>query len=115
MPLEHAFSRLGFQDNPNYGRRRDTRGLIARIKRYRTGTKAYSVIRSFLYWLDVMSRKDMQSWNKRAKQVKAMIIDSHTFPDNYINNDDKSGMINLINYELYKEKTRLIGIKRKRR
>lgn len=114
MPLEHAFSRFGFQDNPRYGKRDDMRGLVAKLDRYRKGSKAYSVIRSWAFWLEVMSRHDFKAWKKRGAQIRAMIVDCHTFPDAYIKNNDKSGMINMLNYEIDKQEARVIVGKRQR-
>lgn len=108
MPLEHAFSRFGFQDNRSYGKQSDTVGVESRLRRYRKSGKAYSVIRSFFFWLDVMSRQDRKAWTKRASQVKAMIIDSHGGPGDYIKNMDKSGMIRIIHYQLDKEEARYL-------
>lgn len=108
MPLEHAFSRFGLQDNRSYGKESDTVGLEARLGRYRKSGKAYSVIRSYFFWLDVMSRQDRKAWIKRAAQVRAMIIDAHGGPGDYIKNMDKSGMIRIINYHLDKEEARYI-------
>jgi hypothetical protein len=57
-----------------------------------------------------MSRQDRKAWIKRASQVRAMIIDCHGGPGDYIKNMDKSGMIRIINYQLDKEEARyLIG------
>ena len=108
MPLEHAFSRFGFQDNRSYGKEEDTIGVESRLRRYAKGGKAYSVIRSFFYWMDVMSREDRKAWRKRATQVKAMIINCHGGPLNYIKNKDKSGMIRLMNRHLDKEEARYL-------
>lgn len=108
MPLEHAFSRFGFQDNRSYGKESDTIGLETRLKKYRKSGKAYSVIRSFFFWLDVMSRHERKAWIKRASQVRAMIINMHGGPGDYIRNQDKSGMIRIINRHLDKEEARYI-------
>lgn len=108
MPLEHAFSRFGFQDNRSYGKESDVVGVESRLRKYRKSGKAYSVIRSFFFWLDIMSRQDRKSWVKRASQIRAMIIDSHGGPGDYIKNMDKSGMIRLMNRHLDKEEARWI-------
>ncbi len=108
MPLEHDFSRFGFQDNRSYGKEDDTVGVESRLRRYPKRGKAYSVIRSFFFWLDVMSRQDRKSWVKRASQVRAMIINCHGGPGNYIRNNDKSGMIRIINRHLDREEARYI-------
>lgn len=108
MPLEHAFSRFGFQDNRSYGKESDAVGVESRLRRYRKSGKAYSVIRSFFFWLDVMSRQDRKAWNKRAVQVRAMIINCHGGPGNYIKNMDKSGMIRIINRHLDREEARYL-------
>jgi len=108
MPLEHAFSRFGFQDNRSYGKESDTIGVESRLRRYRKNGKAYSVIRSFFFWLDVMSRQDRKAWSKRASQVRAMIINCHGGPGDYLKNMDKSGMIRIMNRQLDKEEARYL-------
>ena len=114
MPLEHASSRFGFQDNRSYGKSSDIVGVNNRLKKYKTG-KAHSVIRSYFFWLDVMSRQDRKAWIKRGAQIRAMIINSHGNPGNYIRNQDKSGMMNVIFMELDREEARYLmsGSKRK--
>ncbi len=115
MPLEHAFSRFGFQDNRGYGKESDIAGVESRLKRYPKSGKAYSVIRSFFFWLDVMSRQDRKAWRKRASQVRAMIINCHGGPGNYIKNMDKSGMIRIVNRQLDMDEARYLMSFRKRK
>lgn len=114
MSLEHAFSRFGFQDQRSYGKREVVAGLHRRLRKYRKGGKAYSVIRSYFFWLDIMSRQDTKAWLRRASQIRAMIIDCHGGPGNYIRNDDKSGMIAVIFDEMDREEARL-RVSRKRK
>jgi hypothetical protein len=55
-----------------------------------------------------MSRQDRKAWSKRASQVRAMIINCHGGPGDYLKNMDKSGMIRIMNRQLDKEEARYL-------
>lgn len=111
MTLNNWFARLGFQENPDYGDYRDMRDMWSRLNKYRKGTRAFSVIKSFEYWVERMNRSDRIAWERRGQEIRAMIISCHEYPNNYIRNKDKSAMINMSHIVVNKNRNRT---KRKR-